>query len=125
MCEFLEKIVEDDSYAAYIMSSGSIKRCHQFKVCNVLAIPDIIDRSTGGGWTFQKNSPFLPMFDMYINTLKEHGTFQRIEDVGNNKTQGPEQTCADYDGKPIGVEKVFSLFGFLLIGSGFSILLFM
>ena len=124
MCDFLEKIVEDDSYAAYIMSSGSIKRCHQFKVCNVAVIPDVIDTATGGGWTFQKNSPFFPIFKMYINILKERGIFQIIEDRGNNKTEGPEQTCANFDGKPIGVEKVFSLFGILLIGAGFTILLF-
>ena len=107
------------------MSSGSIKRCEPYKKCKVLQIPYVIDASVGGGWTFQKHSPFLPMFDMYINTLKEHGTFQRIEDVGNNKTLGPEQDCQDYDGKPIGVTKVFSLFGILAIGSGFSVLLFM
>ena len=40
------------------MSSGSIKRCPQFKKCEVIAIPDVIDISRGGGWTFQKNSPF-------------------------------------------------------------------
>ena len=100
------------------MSSGSIKRCPEFKKCQVIAIPDVIDISSGGGWTFQKNSPFLPMFDFYINQLKEHGTYQRIEDVGNNKTLGPDQDCQDYDGKAIGHKKVFSLLTLLMLGMG-------
>ena len=107
------------------MSSGSIRRCEQFKKCQVIAIPDVIDISSGGGWTFQKNSPFLPMFDFYINQLKEHGTYQRIEDVGNNKTLGPDQDCQDYDGKPIGYKKVFSLMTLLMLGMGTSAAVFL
>ena len=58
MCTFLDTIVEDPSYAAYIMSWGDIKRCKQYKDCKVKVIDEVLDESPGGGWTFPKKSEF-------------------------------------------------------------------
>ena len=125
MCTFLDTIVEDPSYAAYIMSWGDIKRCKQYKDCKVKVIDEVLDESPGGGWTFPKKSEFRPIIFMYINMIKERGSYMRIEDHGREKTLGPEQYCEDYDGKPIGVQKVFSIFGIFLIGMIIALLVFL
>ena len=125
MCTFLDTIVEDPSYAAYIMSWGDIKRCEQYKNCNVKVIDQVLDKSPGGGWTFPKKSEFRPIMFTYINMIKERGSYARIEAYGREKGLGPEQTCQDYDGKPIGMQKVFSLFGVLIIGLTIAFLFFL
>ena len=123
-CELLEKIVQDGSFAAYHMFSGGEKRCKRYKDCSVKAIPEALDRSVGGGWTFPKKSPFRPIIAMYIRLMKERGSYERMYDVGHNKTLAPDQTCPNYSGKPIGSKSYF-LFVILIFGAGMSILAFM
>ena len=41
---------------------------------------------------FQKDSPFLPMFDYYINEMKEKGSLNQIL----AKYEPPPQICPDY-----------------------------
>ena len=125
MCTFLDTIVDDPSYAAYIMSWGDIKRCDQYKNCNVKVIDQVLDVSPGGGWTFPKKSEFRPIIFTYINMIKERGSYARIEAYGREKPLGPEQICENYGGQAIGIQKVFSLFGVLLIGMIAALLLFM
>jgi hypothetical protein len=48
---------------------------------------------------FQKNSPYLGLFDFYLNQLKEKGTMQQIIQEYVAKT--PE--CPDYSGNPLGM----------------------
>lgn len=59
----------------------------------------------------------------------ESGTAHRIDSSYNDR-QGifkgmPPQDCVDNEGKPIGIIKVLSLFGILLISMGLSFLIFM
>ena len=116
--------MQDESFAAYHMFSGGEKRCARYKDCSVKAIPEVLDRSVGGGWTFSKKSPFRPIIAMYINLLKDRGSYERMYDVGHNKTLAPEQVCPDYHGKPIGWKSYF-LFVILILGAGLSGLTFM
>ena len=115
-CAHFDKVYEDPSFSAYVMMErGGLARCKRFYSCEIVKVPYIIDTAMGGGWVFPKNSPFYPIFDYYVSILKEGGIYQRILD-SHKQYQGKEQLCTDYDGKPIGVYKCFSLFGLFLGG---------
>ena len=69
---------------------------------------------------FQKDSPFLPLFDYYLNEMKEKGSMKQIQ----AKYEPPPQTCPDYSGKSLGVNSVFAAFGVLFSGVGIVLILF-
>ena len=69
---------------------------------------------------FQKDSPFLPLFNYYLNEMKEKGMVKQI--IG--KYEPPPQICPDYSGKSLGVGSVFAAFGVLFFGAGISVILF-
>ena len=122
-CDFLDKLVEDDSWAAYIMTDkDGPTHCKQFSECKVLAIPEVIDKVTGAGWIFPKKSPLLPMFNHYVSLIKEGGIYEKMKNNYNDQLV-TGQVCPDYDGKPIGLPKCFSLFGLLSAGGILSLIL--
>ena len=69
---------------------------------------------------FQKDSPFLPLFDYYLNEMREKGSLKQIQ----VKYEPPPQICPDYSGKALGVSSVFSGFGVLFSGVGIALILF-
>ena len=69
---------------------------------------------------FQKDSPFLPLFDYYLNEMKEKGSLKQIQ----VKYEPPPQICPDYSGKSLGVSSVFAAFGLLVCGFVFAAILF-
>ena len=69
---------------------------------------------------FQKDSPFLSLFDFYLNEMKEKGSLEQIL----VKYEPPPQTCPDYSGKSLGVSSVFAAFGVLCFGVGIAAILF-
>ena len=69
---------------------------------------------------FQKDSPFLPLFDYYLNEMRETGSLKQIQ----VKYEPPPQICPDYSGKALGVSSVFSGFGVLFSGIGIALILF-
>ena len=68
----------------------------------------------------QKDSPFLPIFNYYLNAMKEKGIFKQIQD----KYEPSPQICPDYSGKSLGVGSVFVAFCVLLFGVGIAVILF-
>ena len=68
----------------------------------------------------QKDSPFLPIFNYYLNVMKEKGIFKQIQD----KFEPSPQICPDYSGKPLGVGTVFVAFCVLFFGVGIAVILF-
>ena len=68
----------------------------------------------------QKDSPFLPLFDYYLNEMKEKGSLKQIQ----AKYDPPPQICPDYSGKSLGVGSVFAAFGVLCFGFGMALILF-
>ena len=117
-------MMKDPSYAAYAMfDKGGAKECKTYYKCEVVAVPQIIDTSMGGGWAFPKNSEFLPAFKHYGYLLDEVGSYNKIKALYEDP--GPEQTCTEYDGNPIGIHKCFSLFGLIFLGAGLSIFVFL
>ena len=69
---------------------------------------------------FQKDSPFLPLFNYYLNEMKEKGSLKQIQ----VKYEPPPQICPDYSGKSLGVSSVFAAFGVLFSGVGIALILF-
>ena len=48
---------------------------------------------------FQKDSPFLPLFNYNLNKMKERGSLKQIQ----VKYEPPPQICPDYSEKSLGV----------------------
>ena len=124
--QVLTTVTNDDSYVGY-MSSGSKSGCMgnspEFRACKVVVIPFVIRKSSGSGWVFQKNSPLLPIFNHYhISLMKEAALYKRMAVQYTNNPLAKCQICDDYDGDPIGPEKVFSLFGLMVAGACFSVI---
>ena len=69
---------------------------------------------------FQKDSPFLPLFNYYLNEMKEKGSLKQIQ----VKYEPPPQVCPDYSGKSLGFGSVFAAFGVLCFGVGIAAILF-
>ena len=69
---------------------------------------------------FQKDSPFLPLFNYNLNKMREKGSLKQIQ----VKYEPPPQICPDYSGKALGVSSVFSGFGVLFSGVGIALILF-
>ena len=69
---------------------------------------------------FQKDSPFLPLFNYYLNVIKEKGNVEQIL----RKYEPPPQICPNYSGKSLGFSSVFAAFGVLFSGVGIALILF-
>ena len=69
---------------------------------------------------FQKDSPFLPLFNYNLNRMREKGSLKQIQ----VKYEPPPQVCPDYSGKSLGVRSVFSAFGVFFFGVGIAFILF-
>ena len=87
--------------------------------CEIVATPEKYDFKPYA-YGFQKDSPFLPLFDYYLNEMKEKGILKQIQ----VKYEPPPQVCPDYSGKSLGVGSVFAAFGVLSSGVGIALILF-
>ena len=70
-------------------------------------------------WAFPKKSPYLHIFNFYIQKFKGNGIWKSIEERHNK----PSQVCPDLSGKPIAFESCFTAFLALLVGMILSILI--
>ena len=75
--------------------------------------------TTKTGFSLQKNSPYLQLFDYYIIRLQERGILQRII----KKYTPQPRDCSTSSAKAIGYESCFSAFLPLLFGYLFGILI--
>ena len=118
----LDKVVEDNSYAAYqqVNGKGHLQRCAAYYSCDIVMVPYVITQSLGGGWIFPKRSPLLSFFRVHLNAMRERGIFARIGGSYNDLKGMPGQICKEYDGEAIGINKSFSLFGIVFTGIGIS-----
>ena len=87
--------------------------------CEILATPGKYDFKTHA-YGFQKDSPFLPLFNYYLNEMIEKGSLKQIQ----VKYEPQPQVCPDYSGKSLGVGSVFAAFGVLFFGVGIAMTLF-
>ena len=87
--------------------------------CEILAIPAKYDFKPYA-YGFQKDSPFLPLFNYYLKEMKEKGSLKQIQ----TKYDPQPQFCPDFSGKPLGVGAVFTAFGVLFFGICAALILF-
>ena len=115
-------MVENPDYAAYVMAPPEeINRCFRYINCEVVVVPYIVDTVLGGGWLFPKGSPYLPIMEFYASAIKEGGIYGR---TSRSYIEGAENpVCTNYDGKPIGLHKAFSLSVIIFLGLGLSLLI--
>ena len=71
-------------------------------------------------WTFQKHSPYLDIFNFYIQELIQKGQWNAII----NKYQAQPQVCPDLSGMPIEFANCFTAFLCLIGGAFLGIILF-
>ena len=87
--------------------------------CKIVATPAKYDLKPYA-YGFQKDSPFLSLFDFYLNEMKEKGILEEILVM----YEPSPQTCPDYSGKSLGVGSVFAAFGVLCFGVGIAAIFF-
>ena len=87
--------------------------------CKIVATPGKYDFKPSA-YGFQKDSPFLPLFNYYLNEMREKGSLKQIQ----VKYEPSPQICPDYSGKSLGASSVFSGFCVLFFGIGIAAILF-
>ena len=107
-------------HIVYIQQLGYCFRSFDVYVnCEILAIPAKYDFKPYA-YGFQKDSPFLPLFNYYLKEMKEKGSLKQIQ----TKYDPQPQFCPDFSGKPLGVGAVFTAFGVLFFGICAALILF-
>jgi hypothetical protein len=116
--DFADKMTMDGESAWYANYFGVIT-LDAYINCKILVTPGKYDFKPYA-FGFQKDSPFLPLFNYHLNEMKEKGSLKQIQ----VKYEPASQTCPDYSGKPLGLGTVFSLFVLFLFGVGIALILF-
>ena len=91
---------------------------YSYKKCQILALPEKYQFQPFG-FAFQKDSPYLDIFNFYINNLRESGALIRIfKDV-----EPAPQNCPKMEGTALGFNNCFGAFLVMIVGVGTGILL--
>ena len=115
-----QNLSNNNFHIVYIQQLGYCFRSFDVYVnCEILAIPAKYDFKPYA-YGFQKDSPFLPLFNYYLKEMKEKGSLKQIQ----TKYDPQPQFCPDFSGKPLGVGAVFTAFGVLFFGICAALILF-
>ena len=98
--------VSDSELEFLLISSASL----EYKNCEVINIPAKYDPKPYA-FGFQKNSPYLGLFNHFLKEMREKGVMKNIL----VKYESATQVCPDMSGKPLGINSSFTAF-LLLIG---------
>ena len=90
----------------------------QYKKCEIIALPKKFNLKTLA-WTLPKDSPYLPLFNYYIDQLKENGALERIF----KKWEPLPPTCEDQTGQPLGFSNCLTCFLVMVVGAGLGIII--
>ena len=88
--------------------------------CKIIAIPAKYDFKPYA-YGFQKDSPFLPLFNYYLKDMREKGSLKQIL----KKYEAPPQVCPDLNGEPLGFGACFTAFGLVFFGLIGALILFL
>ena len=91
----------------------------EYAACEVIAIPAKYDFKPYA-YGFQKDSPYLPLFNHYLKEMREKGTLKQIL----NKYQAAPQVCPDSSGLPLGFDSCFTAFLALIGGMATGLICF-
>ena len=90
----------------------------EYGSCELLQIPSKYDFKPYA-YGFQKNSPYLPLFNYYLKEMREKGTLEKIM----LDYEVADQVCPDLSGLPIGFDSCFTAFLVLLVGMAVGLIL--
>ena len=113
----VQYILENPNFA-YYDNIESIKQEKAFTKCEIISIPAKYDIKPMT-FAFQKNSPYLPLFDFFMLQMEENG----INDQILMKYKSPPQFCPDRSGLPVDMYSFFTLFLILAAGIALSLIL--
>ena len=111
--------METDGVSAWYDNYFGVITLDAYINCKILGTPGKYDFKPYA-YGFQKDSPFLPIFNYYLNEMKEKGSLKQIQ----VKYEPASQVCPDYSGRPLGIGAVFSLFVVFFVGIGIAFILF-
>ena len=90
----------------------------EYVSCKIIAIPAKYDFKPYA-YGFQKDSPYLPLFNHYLKEMREKGSLKQILD----KFAPPPQFCPDLTGQPLGFDSCFTAFLILIGGLTIGLIL--
>ena len=105
-----EFIVEKDDYAFYDNFFG-MAATQEYVDCKIVATPGKYDFKPLA-YGFQKDSPYLYLFNHFINEKREKGSMASVL----TKYETGAQICPDYSGKSLGISTCIGAFIVLIIG---------
>ena len=114
--------MENPSFALF-GDALSQKSTYGYKTCKFIELPKRKYGNYPSGFTIPKNSPFTPIFQYYVKRMLENGNVVQIKTI-YEKSYG-EQICESYEGKPVGLNKSFSLFAMYIGAAILSLLILM
>ena len=115
--EFEDFTVQD--YVRYIIDNGDVayfdnfmglRTYDEYERCEMKAIKAKYNVMTIA-FGFQKDSPFLGLFNYYLKEMRETGTLDQIL----KKYESGPQVCEDYSGKPLGFGSVSAAFIIMIL----------
>ena len=81
----------------------------EYLACDVIALPENSGLNTES-YAFQKNSPYMEIFNYFLQEMKEKGVTKQILE----KYKSAPQVCPDMSGQPLGINNSFTAFLLLL-----------
>jgi hypothetical protein len=101
----------------HIMNVIYLSTYPEYLNCEFVAIPGkyaFIPNAYG----FQKDSPYLDIFNYFITQLQESGSYEKI----SRKYESKSPICPDYSGKSLGLDSCVIMFLVVLMGLGLGFL---
>ena len=110
--------LENPSIALYY-NYYSITSFPEYEACEIIAVPSKYEFKPFS-FAFQKNSPYLSLFNNYLSEMRETGTAGQIL----SKYESGDQVCPDSSGLPLGFDSCFTAFLALIGGLAAGLFLF-
>ena len=102
------------------ISIHSSRGFEEFQTCKIIALPAKYNIQPYA-MVFQKDSPYLPLFNHYVNEMREKGALQQIM----KHYQPDPQDCGDDTGRPLGFNNCITAFLVPIAGMILAMILFL
>ena len=90
-----------------------------YKKCEIITLPKKYN-SKSIAFILAKDSPYLSLFNFYIDQLRETGALERIF----KKWEPLPPACEDQTGQPLGFNNCLTCFLVMVFGAGLGIIIF-
>ena len=103
----------------FLKKKNNYRAYPEYGSCELLQIPSKYDFKPYA-YGFQKDSPYLPLFNYYLKEMREKGRLEKIM----LDYEVADQVCPDLSGLPIGFDSCFTAFLVLLVGMAVGLISF-